>query len=359
MKIAIILPAEPEMAPYIHYYIDLFKNKYINYDLIAWNRSGENSKQAENLMMYEHVSPDTSHILAKIWGYVGFVKFAKKHMQKVKYDLVIVHTILPAVLMKQFLIEEYGGRFILDIRDRGSLFVFWKNRLKSLLDSSALNVISSAGFTQWLPKNKFYLSHNVGVNGINGMTIEKDISFGQKITILSIGQIRFYEANRYLIDSLGGNSRFYLHYAGFGPDSERLQEYCKSKCIFNVCFSGQYLKQDEPQILANCDFINIIFPRTSGTLSAMPNRFYGAAMYRKPVIVTSGSVQAEYVKKYRLGIIVDGTENLQEKIDTYIQSFDSKEFIKGCDAFLKEISQDNADFVSHLNYLIEKNSKHV
>ena len=359
MKRAIILPAEPEMAPYIHYYIDFFKRKSINYDLIAWNRTGKNSKQTENLIMYEQVSPDTTYALAKMWGYIGFVQFVKKQLQKVRYDLIVVHTILPAVLMRHFLVEKYKGHFILDIRDRGSLFVLWKKRLKSLLDCSALNVISSAGFTQWLPKNEFCLSHNIGVNGIKGIPLEKEISFGKEITILSIGQIRFYEANRYLIDSLGGNPRFYMHYAGYGPDSDRLQKYCKLKSISNVHFSGRYMKQDEPQILAECDFINIIFPRTSGTLSAMPNRFYGAAMHRKPVIVTSGGIQAEYVKKYKLGVIVEDNENLQEKIDTYIKTFDSKEYVKGCDAFLREISQDNADFITHLSNLIEKYSQYV
>lgn len=79
----------------------------------------------------------------------------EKQLQKVRYDLIVVHTILPAVLMRHFLVEKYKGHFILDIRDRGSLFVLWKKRLKSLLDCSALNVISSAGFTQWLPKMNF------------------------------------------------------------------------------------------------------------------------------------------------------------------------------------------------------------
>ena len=44
MKVALLLPAEPEKAPYIQYYIDVFKEKGIEYDVIAWNRSGNNPK---------------------------------------------------------------------------------------------------------------------------------------------------------------------------------------------------------------------------------------------------------------------------------------------------------------------------
>lgn len=347
MKVALVLPAEPEMAPYIHYYTNILEQKSIDYDLIAWNRSGNNLKHAKNLIMYEVVSPDTLKKSKKVAGYIGFVRFVKKRLQAIEYDVVIIHTILPAVLLSRLLLKKYAGRYILDIRDRGSLLSLWKYRLKDLLSNSALNVISSPGFKRWLPKGEFCLSHNIGLNGLEGKPIVGGIFFGEMITILSIGQIRFYEANKFVIDSLANNKRYYMHYAGFGPDSERLKEYCTMNHIDNVYFSGRYLKQDEPQILANSDFINIVFPNTIGALYAMPNRFYGAAIFRKPVIVSEGSIQAEYVRKYGMGIVVSQTDNLRAKIESYIESFDANEFIKGCDDFLEEIKSDNLDFENH------------
>lgn len=354
MKVALILPAEPEMAPYIHYYINVLKKECVNYNLIAWNRSGKNSRITSNMIMYDSVSPDTASYIEKMRGYIGFTRFVKKQLKSVEYDLVVIHTILPAVLMKRFLIRNYEKRYVLDIRDRGSLFGLWKHQFSKLLSSSVFNVISSPGFKQWLPKSNFYLSHNIGLNGLKGVCLDKEIQFGGKITILSIGQIRFYEANKYVIDSLANNSRFGLHYAGFGPDSERLQLYCSQNHISNVIFSGRYMKKDEPEILGSCDFINIVFPKTSGTLSAMPNRFYGATIFRKPVIVTSGSVQAEYVKKYGTGIILDENVELQKQIENYIASFDSERFVMGCDAFLSEVAKDNECFENQLIGVIRK-----
>lgn len=347
MKVALVLPAEPEMAPYIYYYTNILEQKSIDYNLIAWNRSGNNPKQAKNLIMYEEVSPDTLRKSRKIAGYIGFVRFVKKQLAAEQYDIVIVHTILPAVLLSNFLINKYVGRYILDIRDRGSLFPLWRYRIKDLLNNSALNVISSPGFKHWLPESEFCLSHNIGLNGLEGKSIARDISFGEKITILSIGQIRFYEANKFVIDSLANSKRYFMHYAGFGPDSERLRKYCEINHISNVFFSGRYLKQDEPQILANSDFINIIFPNTIGALYAMPNRFYGAAIFRKPVLVSEGSIQAEYVRRYGMGIVVSRTDNLQAKIESYIKTFDANDFVKRCDGFLEEIKSDIFDFENH------------
>lgn len=354
MKVALVLPAEPEMAPYIYYYINVFEEEQVDYDVIAWNRSGNNPKLMKNMVIYDQKSPDTSSKIKKISGYYRFVRFAKKKLEETEYNLIVVHTILPAVLMKSFLKKKYAKRYVLDIRDRGSWFFLWKSRLRSLLTSSGMNVISSPGFKKWLPNASYYLSHNIGLNGVKGMMLNEPIKFGKKITILSIGQIRFFEANRYVIDSLANKEKYYLHYAGYGPDSERLKEYCCRYGIFNVHFSGRYLKKDEPQILSACDFINIVFPKTSGTLSAMPNRFYGAAIFRKPVIVSSGSVQAEYVKKYGIGIVLDEAIDLSQQIETFISGFDEKQFIQGCDAFLQEVDNDNECFEKQLYTLIKR-----
>ena len=223
MKVALVLPAEPEMAPYIYYYINVLEKVQVDYDLIAWNRSGNNPKLVKNMVIYDRKSPDTSSKIKKIWGYYCFVRFAKKQLEEKDYKLIVVHTILPAVLMKSFLQKRYVKRYVLDIRDRGSWFSLWKTRLQSLLASSGMNVISSPGFKEWLPNSNYFLSHNIGWNGIKGIKLEKPIKFGEKITILSIGQIRFFDANKYVIDSLANRERYYLHYAGYGPDSERLK----------------------------------------------------------------------------------------------------------------------------------------
>lgn len=359
MKVALVLPAEPEMAPYIHYYINHLKNNHIDYDLIAWNRSGQNKKETPNLVIYDKKSEDSLGWYKKLKGYRGFRDFAEKKIRDNHYDILIVHTILAAVMLRKTLLKHYPHRFVLDIRDRGAIYPFLKRPLKKLLASSSFNVISSPGFKQWLPQASFCLSHNIGPNGLNFPKTENKTFFSApQITVLSIGQIRFFQANQYIIDALANQPGFYMRYAGYGQDSERLQSYCKSRNINNVCFSGKYVKTEEPEIVKNCDFINIIFPKVSGTLSAMPNRFYTAALYHKPVIVTAQSVQADYVQKYKLGIVVDNKENLLQKINSYIEHFNPQEYKQGCQDFIQEIEHDVRDFEAHLLGLIDTYQKH-
>lgn len=353
-KVALIVPAEPEKAPYLHYYVSLLKKNNIDYDLIAWNRSGNCRSEDEHMIMFMQKSLEGINVLRRFIAYKGFCHFVAERLRIVNYDLVIVHTIFPAVMLQKILLKEYKQKFVLDIRDRGAFYPCLKLFLRQIVKYSAFNVISSPGFRCWLPKAQFYLSHNVGPVSITNLEkIGVDLFNEKVIRILSIGQIRFYDANKYMIDELANDSHYYLHYAGVGPDAERLKKYCSANKINNVWFSGRYQKSMESAILSDCDFVNIIFPKRKGTLSAMPNRFYGAVIHRKPVLVTAGSVQAEYVKKYGLGIVVNEKEHLKTQIENYIANFDGTLFENGCMSFLEEIQNDITNFERKLQDLLE------
>lgn len=353
-RVALIVPAEPEKAPYLHYYVNLLAKNNIDYDLIAWNRSGNYRGKDPHVIMFMQRSLEGINVLRRFVAYNDFCHFVKERLQVVDYDLVIVHTIFPAVLLRKILSGKYRRKFVLDIRDRGAFYSCLRPFLKRLLKHSAFNVISSPGFKSWLPNVHFYLSHNIGLVSIANLEkINVDLFNKGVIRILSIGQIRFYDANKYMIDELSNDTRYYLHYAGIGPDAERLKNYCGAKKIDNVFFSGRYQKHAEPSILSDCDFVNIIFPKRKGTLSAMPNRFYGAVIHRKPVLVTEGSVQAEYVKKYGLGIVVNEKESLKTQIENYIANFDATLFENGCMSFLEEIQNDITNFERKLQDLLE------
>lgn len=216
MKVALLLPAEPEKAPYIQYYIDVFKEKGIEYDVIAWNRSGNNPKVLERLIMYEAPSPDTLSNIKKVRGFWGFKQFVEKTVRQKQYDRLVVHTIMLAVFMSSFLKRYYGGKYILDIRDECSLYGIMKLRLPVLLKYSFCNVISSWGFKTWLPEAEYVISHNIGFRWKEKMNMPAPDSFfhHQPLDILTIGQIRHFDGNRVLIDELGNRGNMKMHFAG-------------------------------------------------------------------------------------------------------------------------------------------------
>ena len=346
MKVALLLPAEPEKAPYIQYYIDVFKEKGIEYDVIAWNRSGNNPKVLERLIMYEAPSPDTLSNIKKVRGFWGFKQFVEKTVRQKQYDRLVVHTIMLAVFMSPFLKRYYGGKYILDIRDECSLYGIMKLRLPVLLKYSFCNVISSWGFKTWLPEAEYVISHNIGFRWKEKMNMPAPDSFfhHQPLDILTIGQIRHFDGNRVLIDELGNRGNMKMHFAGDGVDVPRLVEYCIEKKINNVAFSGRYLKENEDDIVSTSDFVNILLPQTR-VQQAMANRFYLAILNYKPVIVNAESIQAEYVRKYGLGIVWELGTSLKNAIEDYIARFDIEQFLDGrrklCETLMKDVMQFN------------------
>ena len=346
MKVALLLPAEPEKAPYIQYYIDVFKEKGIEYDVIAWNRSGNNPKVLERLIMYEAPSPDTLSNIKKVRGFWGFKQFVEKTVRQKQYDRLVVHTIMLAVFMSSFLKQYYGGKYILDIRDECSLYGIMKLRLPVLLKYSFCNVISSWGFKTWLPEAEYVISHNIGFRWKEKMNMPAPDSFfhHQPLDILTIGQIRHFDGNRILIDELGNRGNMKMHFAGDGVDVSRLVEYCKEKKINNVVFSGRYLKENEDDIVSTSDFVNILLPQTR-VQQSMANRFYLAILNYKPVIVNAESIQAEYVRKYGLGIVWELGTSLKNAIEDYIARFDIEQFLDGrrklCETLMKDVMQFN------------------
>lgn len=96
--------------------------------------------------------------------------------------------------------------------------------------------------------------------------------------------------------------------------------------------------------MKNVDFINILLPDTLSFNTPLSNRFYLSLIYRKPMIVNEESIQAKYVLKYKLGIVIKKGDNIYEKICEYVKTFDQNIFLWGCDTLLKEIKVDIDEF---------------
>ena len=87
--------------------------------------------------------------------------------------------------------------------------------------------------------------------------------------------------------------------------------------------------------------INIYFPDDTEHRAIMSNRFYLALMYKKPVIVTSGSVQAALVKEYGLGVVWDGEKALDEEIRNYFSTYNHVAFCSNCNTLLARFVEEH------------------
>ncbi len=354
MKIGLILPTNLYFAPYINIYTKILDSKGIQYDIISWDRAGVN----ENFgVVFKYYSPFGRSKVRKLFDYYKYVRFAINQIKEKKYDKLIIFGSQTGLFMFFFLRKNYAKKILFDYRDL-SIEQFLKRIFCKFLNLSSLNVISSPGFKQYLPKGYNYiLSHNFQIESIENVLksaeCDQTVSFNEKINIMTIGALRDYEVNSELMEALKNDDRFFLNFIGKGIAETSLRNYASKSFIENVNFHGYYNKSDEEIFVKDADFLNIYYPQIKTHSSALSNRFYIALLYKKPMIVTKNSIQGNYVEKYNLGISIENCDNLKSKIESYIEHFNEKEYLQNSTLLLKSFTTDYYIFVQNIDFFLE------
>ena len=343
------------MSPYVNIYTTILDSLAVEYDIISWNREGLDRK-----IEYQYSECINSHDsrLKKMLSYYRYTRFIKKILNKGEYDKLIVFGSQLVILLGVFLIRNCHKRFMVDFRDLSiEQHFILKKWYGIVLKHSCLNVISSPGFERYLPsKINYVLSHNFVVknidsNATNVNTCENHID---QIKILTIGGIRDFESNKEVLSSLGNNPKYLLNFVGKGYATPLLAEYASIHSINNVAFEGYYPKEREDDYIKGCTMLNIYYPKKKSHLSALSNRFYHALIHKKGMIVTSNSVQGDYVSKYGLGIVVDNCNDLDCQIQQWLQCCDPKKFADNCNMLLHRFKSDYEYFCKSVYVFLGK-----
>lgn len=350
MKIGLVVPANLYFAPYVRIYTNFLDKTSIDYDVINWDR--DRIEDSGAISFFCKTSKDDSKF-RKLFNYCRFSLFVIKKIKQNSYDKLIVFTPQLSMFLYLFLRRHYKKAFILDYRDlsieQKSMFIFSK-----VLKISGLIVVSSPGFKKNLPIGYDYiLSHNFDIDNL--LDIESSVKNqinnlfeNPKIVISTIGGIRDYVQNKEIITAFQNDLRFTLNFIGKGPSAEALKMFSEENMIGNVSFIGFYKKEEEPQYLLQSDFLNIYYPSKNSHSLALSNRFYNALIYKRPMIVTSNSVQGDYVEKYKLGVVIDSCDDVKEKIIAYKNHFSDRQFLNSANLLLDEFKKDYYVFENEL-----------
>lgn len=338
MKIA-ILTNSPQNAPHIRIYVDLLKKNGIIPDIICWdNDIPINEFNFPLKREYAKAS------IFRLIPYLRFSRFAKKIIKKYRYEKLIINSSAVALFMPFFLKSYYKSRYIFDFRDLSiEQIPLFKPFMKMILKNSELNVLSSPAFKDYLPYDfEYVLSHNFNIElarkALKNHSLKPKTD---KVRVLTIGSIRI-DSNYEMIDALGNASGFELAFIGKSGNgsSELLKAYAKRKQFRNIFFEGYYRKEDEGQIFEKYNFVNIFYPQIPSHISALSNRFYNSLIYHRPMIVSKGGIQGEYVEKYGVGITITNCLKLPQILRSYYEALDFEDYQKKCDVLLNEIIKD-------------------
>lgn len=348
MKIALISGGNLWFLPFIKNYTSVLDANNIDYDIISWNRDGTDPQIG---IQYDKNSKLKKSKILKVFDYWGFCRFVKAIIRKNKYDKLIIFNPQVALLLKKMLKSEYKKRYIMDFRDLSvEQLPILRNMFSSILDNSWINVISSPGFIGCINGNhEFILNHNF----IPSEEIINSLNHSQEwnkdwINVLTIGGIRDFSSNSEIISSLANKKNVKLSFVGKGHSAKSLEEFSEKIGCSNITFRGYYPKEEERNYIIDTTWMNIFYPSIKSHSTALSNRFYLSIIYKRPMIVTANSIQGDYVCKYNLGLSIDNTENLFEKMQMWMNENNFEDYAARANDLLKQFLNDQYEFINKL-----------
>ena len=341
--------------PYILNYESCMKQHGIDYDIVLWNRGESTAPHPDNHLVFTH--KDSSNKVSKIAALLAWRRYVLRVLRQKHYDKVIVLTTLPGVLLHHVLVKQYNKNYWFDVRDFTYEQVpFYKTLVADLVRKAQVTSISSKAFLDFLPESdNIVLTHNITNTDHAQQDSALDLN-KRPITIAFVGGIQYQHQNELLLHSLGNDPDFMLKYIGKVKPNCTLPAFCAQQQIHNVEFLPVYRNEEKPQIYQSIDLINSIYGNTSKiTCLALPNKLYDCILFKKPILVSSGTYLAEIVKEYHIGLALDlETDPVDQRIREYLDHFDPDVFRAGCNRLLEVVLAENQKYTEALECFCSK-----
>ena len=311
MKIGILAFNNIRYCPYMNSYVEIFKNYGVEYDIIYFDRAGEGT-------LRDHIIPVRwNKAKHKIMNFLSFSRESKRIIRQNKYDLIVVLTTIPGVLLTGFLSKHYQNNYIIDIRD----FTFENNWVyrkleNKLVKNAAMRVISAPGFKNFLPKSDYYLCHNTTYDF--SLVEYPVINRKDRIIIGYVGSLAYAKQCKLLIDLVERDSRFSFFFYGNETTGTTIQDMIRSASCDRIRYFGKYEPSDKEGIIESIDILFNAYGNDSDKLIyAISNKFYDALRYGKPVITSPNTDMSRLLNVLSFDID-DKTKSLDKLFDWYI-----------------------------------------
>lgn len=343
MKIAIITFGNLRVTPYLKNYTKILNDNSVSYEIVYWNRSGEN-ESFDNIPLHKFELPleNGKSKIKKFSSMFRYSKFVQKCLYENEFDYCIVLTTLLGVFLSNFLVKNYKNKYIFDIRDYSyEGFKPYYKKVETVMSNSQINVISSPDFKTFLPNVESIVCHNMTFKSKDNIHTFKKAKLPLKIGF--VGTIRYANECEKVIESIGNNSNFEFHFYGMGTDEERLKLFCEQNKYKNVYFNGVFSSNQKDLIYENIDVIYNCYGNESPAVKyALSNKYYDALFYKKPILVNEDTSMARYSGK--LGFQVKDYDTFPSEFIEWYYSISNQEINDFCDDFLKKYIEENNGF---------------
>lgn len=346
-KICILSTANIKHMTLISLYTDKMIKDNIDYDIIYMDKYGEYENfEANSIYRFENRVSRSDNKIIKILKYLRFIRYAKEILNKNKYDFIIVWNELTSLIFSKYLSKRYKNKYCINIRDYlYNDYPILKRIFAVGINNAAFTTISSDGFKAFLPEHQYIHVHSLNMNLLSKLKPKKRFQRkDERIKITFVGNVRFFEINKEILEVFKNDTRFELCY--FGTNSEVLEDYCKENKIKNVSFHSSFPVEETPKFINETDIINNIYGNNSKKLDyALSIKLYYGIYNNLPIIVSSSTYMSKIIKKYDIGYVVEEIDNsLPDNIYNWYTHNDFDKFSKNCKKFLEDIEKSNIKF---------------
>lgn len=344
-KILLLGFTKLKYMPYMNFYLKQLAKGDNEIHLLYWNRDDKKDISLPyNVKLHEFkfYQEDEVAKIKKIKGFIKYRKEAKRLLFEEKFDLLVIMHTVPAVLLNDLIIKYYSKRYILDYRDvTFENFNLYKKVIHKLVKYSNATFVSSDAFRVYLPPmDNIYTSHNILLDSLDNRDVRRyKPRVNKPIRIRYWGFIRHESINKKIIERLGNDSRFEIHYHGREQETaNNLKHHCKKYGIKNVYFHGEYKPSERYEFAEETDLIHNIFENDQTMQPAMANKFYDGITLYIPQLCNLGSFMGKLVTENGTGFECSPyVNNYADEIYNYYNLISWDSFEKSCDRKLQEV----------------------
>lgn len=348
MKVLLLGFVRIAHMPYMYDYVSLLNGDH-ELHLISWNRNGKEDasvpKGVCRSFVFDDRIEDADPIQKKLPHFVRFRKFALSVIESEKYDRIVVLHSTPGITILDQLSDRYKGKYVLDYRDVShENYGFYRRLILKLSQNAGLVIASSPSYLKYLSNERgVFLKHNLLKASYEHREGEVSRCSDAPIRVRYWGMIRHERANRAMIDALGGDPRFELHYNGREEEvAIRLKRYVAQRSFSNVFFHGPYYSDERAEFALETDIIHNVYENDFATIGALGNKLYDGIQFKIPQLCTAGSAMGDYVTERGLGLAIDYNKpGFKEQIVNYFSTIDYQAFDMACEHEFDAVLADN------------------
>lgn len=352
--IGIVFLLNIEYAPFLNKYTAELEKNGQKFEVISWKRLDSKYTIPWKHITYEKRSNLGDSKFKKGIDFYGFRRFLINILREKKYEKLIILTTLSGMLIWDYLLKNYKGKFILDIRDYTfENFKPFKFIESKLIDSSYFTAISSPGYKNFLPKSsKFIISHNIILDELKSSKLQT-LNDSDRINIVFLGAVRHFEIKKEIVNLFGNDNRFNIYFHGNGVAYERLLHYCNDK-FDNVFLTGKYDRIDKAKLIENATIINSYYGSENyANMYALSNKYYDSLIYKKPLWANPKLYIGKRAIDRGIGIDLELNNDAPNRLIGLLNNFNWEDFYDDCDKELKKVLDEDKLFVDKLNDFIK------